>query len=726
MIAHRTILAALILTALPALAQSDSSAASPSSTQIASSAKMRESLAKQLLAQEKTGNIDALLKDDTYRKTLAAHEILRVTGDEALATLHGRYPHFKTFLSTFLSDREWTEAYLSAGSIPTDTVNGLETLYRLWKADGASKDFKKYKHLSAAIGATWGIAGKRPDKLRAAYDFKPFNIDPVRRFKFFKTKHQAKRLHPLFDDLKSWELRYVVEKAWDDASYVWLNENINIPLQSYVDAFTAVRYRGESDFGDTIQGPLYYIPWESTMCQAENTKIHGGVCGSLSTFGAVAASAHGIPSYTVGSPSHCAYAVRFARGDWRGGFGGPDGGPHTAAVWEGNFHFVELMEKVYGDDDGLNLALAHAARARLLLASDDLIAAEKAIEAALEASPFHLDLRRLHFEILEKSGRMKPADWRKHAEGILTTFKSHSDPAIQLTQTIEPKFLSTYSDKEKIDWYTSVHTAAAHTPTLGAWGWNFPNLILKPQFDSLESNASREELLKHCLGTYLDCKDSAYFGMVIDWGIKAFADKGMTDAFFKIFSNTLASESNGLDDEKLKKICEKGIKASIAAKSIPAFQAISKRGVKFARKETGPQKLDIPAGKLVSHEGMIYSSSQAWCSIFDFYNVLNETGCLIHTNQEQNPWVVVQLPSTVDVSGILVVKNNNNQQRMKKMRISRSVDGENWFPIEETPNMQNQWRINPPADTMARYIKIEALNDRPEFMHLSNFLIYSK
>ncbi len=45
----------------------------------------------------------------------------------------------------------------------------------------------------------------------------------------------------------------------------------------------------------------------------------------------MAAQAHGIPAYPVGQPGHCAYgaAVRVKRGEWKGGFGGPDGGMHN-------------------------------------------------------------------------------------------------------------------------------------------------------------------------------------------------------------------------------------------------------------------------------------------------------------------------------------------------------------------------------------------------------------
>lgn len=686
---------------------------------------LHSALSEHLRGVEKSGDVEALFSDEGYRRLLAAHEVLRVTGDKSVSALLSRYPDFSAFLTTFLGDREWMEAYLAAGKPPTNTEFGLETLYKIWKADGLSPDFGSYKQLSAAIGVTWGMEGKRADNLRAAATQKPFNIDPVWRFKFYKTGHKTGRMHPMFGRLKSWELRYVVEKAWDDASLAWSNENINVPLQYYVDACWAVRYRGENDFGDTIQGPLFYKPWDNLMNQSENTKVHGGVCGSLSTFGATAASAHGIPSYTCGQPAHCAYAVRFARGDWRGGFGGPDGSPHTA-IWPGNIHFVNLMEIVFGNDLMQKRALAHGARAQLLMDAGDLPGAQKAIAAALATSPMHLDLRRDEIAILEKSGKMTSADWLRHAETLLSVFGEHSDPALSLISGFEYRFLNGADDAAKLDWYAKYHAASARATGSFARADDVVEKLLPKQADTLKSEDSRESLLRLALAAYLGSPDGACFGKVLEWGVKSFVDKGKSDAFGRAFAASANGTKVKFDEKKLREFYEKAILAACAAKSVPVFQTLGKAASRFAKKVPGPDKLDLPPGKLVSSEGMLRPSTKEWCSAVDFYNVLNETGGIVHTNSESSPSVIVELPRTVEVSGILVVKTNGYEERMKKARVSYSMDGATWFPIEETPSMPKQWRIIPSASTQARWIKVEALNDKPEVMHFRNILVFSK
>ena len=103
-------------------------------------------------------------------------------------------------------------------------------------------------------------------------------------------------------------MRFVVGHTWDDKSYEWSNEHVNLPWRRYTDACWAAPYTGNNFFGDTIQGPLFYVPWRDVNTSAENTQVIGGVCGGLSYFGTMAAQAHGIPAYPVGQPGHCAYA----------------------------------------------------------------------------------------------------------------------------------------------------------------------------------------------------------------------------------------------------------------------------------------------------------------------------------------------------------------------------------------------------------------------------------
>lgn len=676
--------------------------------------------AELLTTLKSRANEAAAPEDAVYRTALAAYEVLRVTGDRQVDELRAKDPAFEKFLAVFLADREWTEAYLSAGNVPADNPHGLETLKRIWEAEGASKDFNRFKQLSAAIASAFG-AGSNAAHLRDGAANKPFGIDPVWRFRFFRDKWNAGRLDAGFGALKSWELIFVVGKEWDDASYAWLNENINIPREGYSEAYGAVTYRGASDFGDSIQGPMFYTPWRDLMCMAENVMKHGGVCGSLSTFGATAAAAHGIPAYTCGQPGHCAYAVRLKRGEWTGGFGGPDGGFHTY-VWSGNIHYMDTMERVFGDDAGLARALTSQRVAHVLEDSGDAAGALRELGAALKISPWHLDLRREQIALMRKTGTT-PEAWRAHAESLLADFGDNSDPAIALIAGFDDTFLADASDDAKLTWFAKIQSAASRARESWLWGNQIGERILDRQATSLKTGTARETLLRIALEAQL--KSGPLFGKTLEWGVERFVKTGHADAFGRAFAAVSGTGSKS-SDKMLVESYARAIEAACEARSLPAFQEIGRAAARFSRRTAAPGPLDKPAGRLVSDKGLLVASTVAWCNPVDFYNVLNESGGLIHSNEETSPAFTVELTETVPLSGILVVKNPGNEARMRHVRILRSVDGATWFPLAETPDMPSQWRVDVTGDIRAKWIRVEAVNPKPEFMHFRNILVFAK
>lgn len=247
-----------------------------------------------LKAGEQTKSEQKLLQNKQYRHLLDIHELLRVTGPDKVKAVFSKSAQDAAFIKTFLQDPAWMELYLGAGLIPENSPEGLQILSDIWKADGKSPDFRNYQSLAtglASVFSTGPMAGRL--KTNSA------NSNPVRRYRIFKKLHQENKLHPGFIKLRPWEMRFVVGSPWDDKSYEWSNEHVNLPWRRYTAACWAAPYTGHNFFGDTIQGPLFYVPWRDLNTTAENTQIIGGVCGGLSYFGTMAAQAHGIPAYPV-------------------------------------------------------------------------------------------------------------------------------------------------------------------------------------------------------------------------------------------------------------------------------------------------------------------------------------------------------------------------------------------------------------------------------------------
>lgn len=712
--------------AVPSANKSPSPAALPS----AFAAKLRqgdfEGLRKLALAyiDKKNGeskNSADLVNDAPYRQCLALAEVIRVTNPNVLSVFCKTSGKNQAFLEAFLGDSEWMELYLGAGLVPEKTDVGMKVLADIWQEHGKKPEFRKFLSLACGLAATWG-AGPTSGSLQMLE-----GCNYMRRFNFYKTNQEKGKLHPEFLNLRPWEIRFVVGHWWDDKSYEWLLENVNIPWRRYTDACWFAEYIGTNFFGDSIQGPFFYIPWRNESSEAENTKMRGGVCGGLSTLGSNAANAHGLPSYTVGQPGHCAYGVRMQRGKWVGGFGGPDGGMHNYIFGPQAPTSYLLMEEVFRDNATIDEAFRLAARAR---AFEDIGKEDQAILAwqdALEKSPLHPDFRKELHRLLIKKGGMRAYDWLVYAKGALKHYKGNGFAGENALKDIESEFISQIPQKERNEWFKEVHEVLATTPS--AWALSI-SPVLDSQIGNIETDKGKEEFLKNVISIYLGKGDGASFGQALEWAVKMFVEDGQsTDVFSKAFAaaSSGTNQKTEADPKKIKEAYGKAIIATEAARSIPAFQSLSTAAAKFSTLDPKQKtfKSEPLPGRLVPPAGMIRCSTTSnWDKPWEHRYVLMPCGGEFHTDKEKNPLVIVDFPGSIKLSGLIISKKEDNQERIKKVKVSTSVDGATWFPLAETANMETEWRIEAPEGKSARHIKIEADNDNPEFFHLRHILVY--
>ena len=628
-------------------------------------------------AGEQTKATQKLLQDNKYRHLLDIHELLRVTGPDNMKAIFSKSPQDAAFVKAFLQNPVWMELYLGAGLIPENSPAGIQILSDIWKADGKSPDFRTYQSLATGIASVFST-GPFAGKLKA----NSANCNPVRR---------------------------------------------------YTDACWAAPYTGSNFFGDTIQGPLFYVPWRDSSGEAENTRTIGGVCGGLSHFGTMAAQAHGIPAYPVGQPGHCAYAVRVKRGQWKGGFGGPDGGMHNHIFGSEAPTSYLLMEAVFADNEKIDLAYQWASQARL----DEILGnKDKAIQSwqeALKQTPLHpffrTELQRL---LLEKQG-MQPIDWYVYAKDALSHYKGNGFAAFNILKDVQNKFLMDIPAADRIAWFRDLHETIAATPT--SWAVKFQP-VLDSQSAFLTTPQEKAAYLETVLSTHLKTGDGTNFGQALEWAVKTFVENGQADtfssAFAKVAQQAGGNDASGAapDPKKLKEAYGKAIYATEVARSIPAFQTLSKAAASFSDANTSSSTVNtpVPQGwKLVPADGMVRCSTTCqWDSPWDHINLLRPCGGSHHTDKETNPNVIVELKNGVNLAGLIITKRNGNEDRMKKMEVSTSTDGATWFPLASTDNMPKEWIVTAPEGTRAKWIKVEAKNAQPEFMHLRHILVYEK
>lgn len=650
-------------------------------------------------------------------------ELIRTTGADVMSTFAASHPKKASFLCALAQDAEWLELYLSCGLVPCRTDVGLDVLYRIWMVE---KMDVRNKGLAVALASAWGGGETDPNPHRLTRDPRRFN--PVWRYRFFEKHAAAGRLHPNYKNLRPWELRFVVGNPWqdwDDKSFEWALDNINVPWDRYQDSCWAATYTGTSKFGDSVQGGMYNLPY-SDLSQAETCHRNGGVCGAMSHLGCVAAQAHGIPAYTVGQPGHCAYAVRTERGKWVGGFGGPDGGMHNRIFGNQAPTSYLLMETVFADDATIERAYRCSFCARALEATGDTAGAIAMWQQALQSAPLHPFFRTALCKLMQQQGLSTQQAYDYLAKTI-PLYKGNGFAAVQMAADFDRQ-IAAMSDEQKSQLYALMHRMIAGTPS--SWAVKCEELIQK-QSDSLSSPEGKVKFLTATFSTHMDAEDPTTFGQILEWAVKTYLAAGQEQLFSRAFSRAAAAAGGPADADKGKKMAaayDKAIVAAEQARSAAAFRSLTEAAVKLA----GPCKVNVPLratvpGKPVQAAMLRLSTSCRWDKPVRHINVTTPTGGWSHTDREEQPYMVVELPAHRYVSGAILRKVDGNEGRMRKATLYTSEDGATWVPRATTQNMPKEWAVTFADGTRCKWVKVEFDNSGgADFAHLSHFVIYSK
>ncbi|MCX7007519.1 MAG: discoidin domain-containing protein [Kiritimatiellaeota bacterium] len=657
-----------------------------------------------------------------YLHTLAQAELLRVTGLENVAKIMAT-PNGRAFLSTFMADPAWLEMYLVSGPVPEKTPDGLATLRDIWLADRAP-DAAKYRHLATAVALVFN-SDPQKKRLREVTTRDRNPLTPPARYQFFKASHKAGKLKPLFDKLATWELRWVVVAPVENEALAWLQEHVNVPLAESDGVCWIPRYRGVNDFGNTVQGPLFY-PARSQINWAEDTAAHGGVCGALSTFGTFNAMAHGVPATTKGQPGHCAHAIRLAPGDWKPCFGGPDGSAHLH-FGPDIFAYVWQADDAFGDFAAMRRSTQLAWRARRTQARGDFA-------AAIAAQPLNHPLWQEYISRCQADPACGKDDWKKIADDLLRGMAKHPRPMCDLLALFDEKNLWTALNvEEKTAFFLKVHELIATNQRPGWSPWEMPRDVLAKQLKALGDADKDGEFFGQALAAYVRHGQEFFIGKLIDWGTEKLAkSRSGREQFFAAITAALGEAGGGTDDKIRRKVLESAIRATEEARSVAGFQMLSAAAKKFAAPE-GKLKLDTPRGKLVSADGLLYLSG------FDGYDpplnhrgVLTEDGGLFHCqpakdDKDGHAWVVVQLRGECLLSGLALGNRASNQQRCKSLRISTSTDEKTWKPLAEIGDFKQQYKLDVSDKAVrARWVKIENTTPKSDAFHLRNVCIFGK
>lgn len=654
-------------------------------------------------------------------------DVIRTTDPAIMTEFAAESKNKCKFLAEFAADAEWLELYLGCGLVPYHTPMGIDVLYRIWKEE---KGKVKNKGLAVALASVWGGGETDPNPPIAKKN--PSRYNPVWRYNFFQKNAKRGVMHPGYKKLRPWELRFTVgipQQDWDDQSFEWALENINVPWDRYDYACWAAVYTDPSMFGDTVQGGMYNYPY-ADISWAEATHRNGGVCGAMSHLGCVAAMAHGIPAYTVGQPGHCAYGFRIKRGDWRGGFGGPDGGMHNRIFGNQAPTSYLLMETVFKDDATIEKAYRHSHCAKALEAIGDKDAAIAMWEKTLKISPLHPFFRASYHKLLIERG-LTPDQAFEYLSALIPLYEKNGFAAINVAADLQAQ-LDGMTDDQRATLYGKMHEMIAGTPA--SWATKSEPIIEK-QSKSLKSPEAKEKFLAAVFAIHMNAEDATTFGQILEWAVKTYMSNGQEELFGRAFSKAAASaEASGkADAERTKKMTAAYNKAIIAAeqaRSAPAFKALTEAAATVAGKCTVNTPLkaakELPGtpaqAALFRISTTISYDTPAW-----HINVTTPTGGKCHTAREEKPHFIVELPERKSLTGCIIRKTDGNEGRMKKATVYTSEDGATWKPRESTDNMPKEWVVKFADGTPGKWVKVEFDNSAaPDFAHISHFVIYTK
>lgn len=652
-------------------------------------------------------------QDEAYRRALATHEVLRVSGDETVAAVLAK-PDGAAFLRAFLGDAAWMEEYLGTGWELKPGQSGLDVLRRLHATDQGPGARKRHG-LMSALAVTYS-ATSYADNLTRMADSPGFRSTPEGRYKLYREAQEAGFLHRMFKDLRAWELCFVVSSNCDDEALLWMLQNINVPIQRYTDACWAVRYQGASAFGESIQGPLFYVPGRNRLNWAEAVIKQGGVCGSLSHFGAVAARAHGIPAYTCGQPGHCAYAVRHARGKWVGGFGGPDGAPHFSP-WGWNYAHILALEDAFADDAKADRAKRHLWQASVPGTAERRRAA---LALATGATPAFIPAWKARVEALRDAG-LAAADWERLYGEMSQSFGRNNRPLSETLALFEDKLVAGKDADAKLAFALRVQSDVGRG--LESWSWEMDDDLLA-RHARWFGEEDRQRFFVQALCLHANSRH--FFGKLADWGAKNLGKAADgTPRFTLALAEVVRIKAASLGKDALRDLTKQAILAAETARSQAAFDAGTEAGAPFGVNGGNPRGDLGGPGRLVSDTALLWlSTTSGWDQPWSHRGVINGQGGQFHTEREKSPSVTVQLRETVTLASLAIEKTWGNEGRLRKARLETSVDGATWFEVARTDNCPDLWKVDLSGQgKRARWVRLVADNGEGDYLHLRSFLV---
>ncbi len=698
------------------------------------------------ISQQAGADGSKVLASAPLRASLAQAELVRACTPERLAKI-AKAPGGAGFLRDFISDTDWLESFLNSG--PSDRAQAIENLRFLYQYAAADFENPIHKRMATAMA------------LQAPETFSRYRF--FDRFKHIQRALQQGLMHIAFESYTVREMRWTVYLAGTARDYQYYLDDRQTTLGDYFGACWAIAYRDPNDYGYSVQGWGYVDPWlhhygtgsgsRPLMAQRQV----GGVCGTLSEYGATAANVHGIMSCTVGQPGHCAYVVRVGEA-WGIGndVGGADSTGFGAPGWDGTGYVVAatMWEPVEADREKFMAAtrLTWLARLQLARAGKALGPWTASYEQAIAAQPLNYATWAEYIKALEATPDARTETFVALGKKAATEFAAYPRISYMLAERCYAKATPAMKPTARLAFLLEFDRDMRQDATVKKMGYNFAESCER-QANLIGDPAMEMNLLAALLRLHITPTKSEYFDAIAAWGSNRFSAKPATAALYaKTMESFMTANAKAVDKGWMAGTISAGIRKASEqgdAASYKAWREMANRMLPPLAPEhvhlNAAQAAAVPVikpfpGEVLSKEGMLQTSSA--CQFdrpLSYHQILTGGfGGWFDTNNQEKPWAQVVLPHESEVSGIVLTNRyeyaptQDEFQWAAPLKVSVSLDGKTWTDVATYDKAEAVYNVDLKGKGIkARYVRIERLVSENKTVntgrfHFRHFIVYGK
>jgi hypothetical protein len=616
------------------------------------------------------------------------------------------------FRKALLGSPAWQHELFDSGSM-AEPAAAVAVLYAIWRADQrVAAD-----PVDRAMAVACALEGPRRG-----------GTEPmVGRYRYFRDHRRDGRLNDLYKKLTVFERRFLAAGVQHQhfntlPSMEYQLAEFCLPADRYLDACWYASYQGHNAFGDSVQGPHYYEPFRSSWSSAaEMVRNVGGVCGSLSNFGAAAAIANGVPAVTMGEPGHCAYAVMVAPGRWVPAYSlSWSRGVHTS--FDGHSWGWHLFA-VAGQRDP---AMARRAGDRRRLGEWQLAAGhtDEALATLANASrTFPLDYAgwQARARALVATQADEPAWVAFHDDVLVGLAKDYPEVAWELLrQHAYPRVLPVGHDNLP----DRRRRLAAFHQALTDWGscrWDFASMLRRQQELLSGDRREQDSFATEVFGLHAD--DPSLAAAVLEAQFEVIGnDADRRQRFLAEIFETVGPDGETTSADTISALARRLLPEAAATGDKATFQFIGRlAGKQFPPCDLSP---DPFPGTLLSSGGTlaVAAAGNRYDSPEMHWGVIEPQGGYFHTDV-QPATVSVQLGNFGRLSGVVIVQRPSHIGRLDGARLQVSADGERWTDVHTFQDSKRVERI----DLQGREIDagfVRVVQDHGRCLHFNRFLVY--